>query len=272
MYPYFVLWQNQYYIDSITPILMIIGFVIIVYLLSKKQWLRFRDISSRLPFIIITTIIIWNYAHLALSADSLIPIWLNQFGSLFMISLSWFDFIWLIIGFVISVIWTIKSFGSKAQDQWSYVFIVSVLLLLIPAGVLYVLGDTIIGKANDGFFSIWSFMTESRINQLGTNVYPFGLLISLLATLCVWLIRILYIRYPKIHYRSCAWFMFLYMFILHYQDYTRNLVISIWSIQFDLRSYISLLVSWIIVYFWYNSKPLTRFKASHHEDSIWETR
>ncbi len=252
MYPEIIIFWTPYLIDHITPFVGLVLLIILLYKITKSQDLRFRDIISKLPIIIIISLLCAAYTNFVFQSGYLFPASWQQVLSLFLFSVSSIDFVWLLVGVFISSMIAIRQMPLKIRHQRWYVMTLTYISILIPLWVLYTLGDSVIGKLNEWFFSIWSFVWQSRIAQLGGSVYPIGLLISAWSTLCVIAARYLRrIYHNRAWYRLCSLFLLGYVVILHYQHYPRHLIMSLWWFQMDLRSYICIAIACITWYFWY---------------------
>lgn len=255
MYPEFTFWSNLYLIDNITPFIGLILFILILYKVTKLQNLRFRDIVSQLPIIVIVTLLAATYSNFVLKSWHFLPSSISQIGSLVSLSTDSIEFIGLLVGCLIASMFVISNMPHKTRHQWRYVLMLTYLCILVPLGILYTLGDSVIGKFNQWFFSVGSFVQQSRIAQLWWSVYPIGLMISAWSVCCIGLAFILHARYPKqIWYRICAVFMIGYIIILHYQHYPRYMIVNRWWLQMDLRSYCCIAIACIAGYFSYTSK------------------
>lgn len=272
MYPEFILWQTIYYIDHITPVVWLLLFVIILYVVVKYQWLRFRDIVSKIPLIVIMTLLMWTYANFVFQSWHILPLSWSQLLSLFSISVSTLDFVGIVSGLLIATLITLSQLPKKTRTQWLYVLVLTYLSVLIPLGVMYLLWDSVIGKFNEWFFSIGSFVSQSRIAQLGGSVYPTGLLISAWSALCVWVI--MYIRHVWWYRTVYLWavlFIVGYLLVLHYQHYSRHLIVNRWWLHMDLRTHTCIAIACILLYLWYSVPTVHRFVPLIHEDTVWET-
>lgn len=272
MYPELILWWNTYIVDHNTPIWGIILFIVLLYYITKSNWLRFRDISWKIPLIVIMTLIMWSYVNFVLNAWYIFPISTAQWWSLFSLSVDTLDFIGILLWCFIATTIAFHQMPQKIRNEWLYVLVLTYISLLIPLGVLYTLWDSVVGKFNDGFFSIGSFVSQSRIAQLWWSVYPIGLLISARSSFCIMILR--YGRYrwiARIAYLVCAVFLVWYLWILHYQHYPRHLIVSIAWFQADIRSYLCIAIACIALYFGYTANVVHRFSQIIHEDSVWKT-
>jgi len=273
MYPDFTLWQTLYDVDRLTPMVGLLLFIIVLYVIVKYQWLRFRDIISKIPLLVIITLLFGTYTNFVFQSGHIIPISWSQIISLFSISVSTLDFIGIISWLLIATLITLSQLSRKIKTQWSYVLVLTYMIVLILLGVLFTLWDSVIGKFNDWFFSIWSFVSQSRIAQLWWSVYPIGLLISARSAVCVGIL--VYFRH-KLWYRIGYWwaavFMIWYLVILHYQHYPRHLIVNRWWLYMDLRTYCCIAIACILWYLWYSVPTVHRFVPSIHEDTVWETR
>jgi hypothetical protein len=246
MYPEIIVWWTSYLIDQITPLIGLLAFIVVLYKITKSQGFRFRDIVSKLPMIIIGSLLAATYTNFIFQSGHIFPTTRSQFASLLSLSVWTIDFVWLIVGWFITTLIATRHMPHKTKSQWWYVLILTYLYILIPLGILYTFWDSVIGKFNQWFFSIGSFAEQSRIGQLGGSVYPIGLLISARSALCVWVARYFYHRYPKyIWYLIASLFLLWYVVILHYQHYPRHLIVNLWSFQMDLRSYCCIAIACI---------------------------
>ncbi len=255
MYPEIIIWWTPYLIDYITPFVGLILLIILLYKITKSQNLRFRDIVSKLPMIIIITFLSATYTNFVFQSDNFIPTSWLEVSSLFSFTVTSIDFVGLLVGAFISSMIAVGQMPSKMKPHWWYVLMLTYVSMLVVLWVLYTLGDSVIGKLNEWFFSIWSLASQSRIAQLGGSVYPIGLLISAWSLFCIivawWLRR----RYPyRAWYLLCTIFLLGYIVILHYQHYPRHLIVNRWSFQMDLRSYCCIAIACITWYFWYKAK------------------
>lgn len=273
MYPEFSRWNTIYVFDSLTPIVGLLLFVVLLYSITKIHQLRFRDIVSKIPLIVIMTLLCGTYANFVFQSWHVIPTSRAQFMGLLSVSVSSLDFIGIVVWCFIASMITISQMQAKTKSQWWYVLFLTYLCVLVVLWVLYILWDSVIGKFNDGFFSIGSFVSQSRIGQLWWSVYPIWLLISARSALMIGFVWYLHRRQPqRAWYWWCVLFMIWYIVILHYQHYPRHLIVNRGSFQMDLRSYLCIAIACITWYFGYSIKPVHRFAPSIHEDTIWETR
>ena len=256
MYPEIIIWWTLYLIDNVTPFIGIILLVILLYKITKSEGFRFREIISKLPVIIIITLLCSTYVNFVFQSGEIIPKSRLQLSSLFSFSVVSIDFVWLIIGVFLSSVIAISQMPLKLRPRWWYILILTYMSVLVVLWILYTLGDSVIGKLNEWFFSVWSFIAQSRIAQLWGSVYPIGLLISAWSAFCVIMASLwLRLRYPqRAWYLLCTVFLLWYCVILNYQHYPRHLVVNIWLFQMDLRSYICIAIACISWYFWYKAK------------------
>lgn len=272
MYPEFSRWSVLYRFDSLTPLVGLLMFVVLLYSITKLQKLRFRDIVSKIPLIVILTLLWGTYVNFFFQSWHVIPTSWSQLLSLLSVSVSTLDFVWVLIGCFIASMITLSRVPAKSKTQWSYVLILTYLCVLVLLWVLYTLWDSVIGKFNDWFFSVWSFVSQSRIWQLWGSVYPIWLLISAWSAFVIAMMWYIVGRRPhRAWYWSCALFMLGYVVILHYQHYPRYLIVNLWSFQMDLRSYCCIAIACITWYFGYSVGPVHRFVPTIHEDSVWKT-
>lgn len=273
MYPEFSLWSTLYSFDSLTPLVGLFLFIVVLYGITKIYQLRFRDIIAKIPLIVIMTLLFGTYVNFVFQSGHVLPTTWAQLSSLLSISVSTLDFIWIVLGCFIASMITLSQMSPKTKTQWWYILFLTYLCVLLVLWVMYTFGDSVIGKFNEWFFSIGSFVQQSRIGQLWGSVYPIWLLISAWSAVVIGAMRYMFRRRPRrAWYRWCALFMIWYVIILHYQHYPRHLIVNLWSFQMDLRSYLCIAIACITWYFAYSVVPVHRFVPTIHEDTVWETR
>ena len=123
-------------------------FLITAWILCKKYKLDFWKLFYWFPTLLIVTYLLGSYTYLLiekgvwfpLSSLSNLKAWLSPYGYKFHF-----------VGIILGLVWAIRRFfkrlvvGSEKM-KWIDLFFFSTSIALIPMGVFFVLGDTIIGK------------------------------------------------------------------------------------------------------------------------------
>jgi len=255
MYPYLLIWSIKVYMTWIWITLSVIAFILLVYKYSKKYWLNFWRFFNWVPVFLLLPYIIWAYTYSLINFWIIIPTTLQQL--LFIISPYGyqFNFIWLSIGFFLAIFLFVRKLPVIDIYKWIDVFFYSLSLSLVPLGFFLLLWDNFIWKSTDSFLWVSAFMEDSDLFKY-TKVYPVWIFLSL-----IWIaafISTFFAHYVISNY--WLWFfgfgmlIFLYNFVFLFQQYNRYMVLWIWDLTFDVKNYWTLILIWVITYYYYYLK------------------
>ena len=104
------------------------------------------------------------------------------------------------------------------------------------------MGDTFIGLSTSSWLGVKSLHSDSHWNTF-TFVYPIGVFLSLW-----WLFVSLFIKVikkKKFGYGMLGFSLILLLIsiILLFQQYSRHMVFSLWSVMFDIKQYSAILLA-----------------------------
>lgn len=218
-------------------------------MLCRKYRLDFRKLFYRFPTLLIITYLLGSYSYLLIEKGVRFP--LNSFTN-FKSLLSPYGYKFHFVGILIGIVWSMRKFfknivvGSE-KAKWMDLFFFATSIALIPMGVFFVLGDTIIGKpAPFSSIGVTDLTPEgsSALSKYG-KVFPVGIFLSL-ASLLSWGITFAGKSFRKKDgwgYIGFAVLLLLLNIVFSYQQFTRHGVVPFFGTTLDIKNFVSLAVA-----------------------------
>lgn len=207
-------------------------FLIAARVLCKKYKLDFRKLFYWFPTLLIVTYLLGSYSYLLIEKGVWFP--LSSLSNLKAL-LSPYGYKFHFVGIIIGIVWALRRFFKKLvvgseKLKWIDVFFFATSIALIPMGVFFVLGDTIIGKPAP-FSSIGvSDLTPGGFSELSKfgKVFPVGIFLSIISLFSLGIIFA-----GKSILKKGGWgfvgfgiLLLLLNIVFSYQQYTRHGVIG----------------------------------------------
>lgn len=262
MFPHFeVLWITIY-MTGLWIIAFLLCFVCVSLALCKKWHQDFYKLFYWLPIALIITYISWAYVYFLLNVW-----WFPSTKAEFLSILNpygyHFHFVWILFGYVLSLIIffsKIKRYESK--QIWIDIIFFSTTISLIPLSIWLLFGDNFIWQYYTGKLAIKPLSVESELNKFG-SVHPVWLYLSVVAII-VTIIWILLRAKGKRFWSGLIGFVFLIIglcTVFMFQQYPKYGVISFWWIVLDIKYYISIFVILLCLWAYFKWKSKTKTQA-----------
>lgn len=176
MYPFLTLWGVKIYMTGLGIVVGLFTFLIAAWVLCRKYKLNFRKLFYWFPTLLITTYLLGSYTYLLIEKGIWFP--LSSLANLKAL-LSPYGYKFHFVGILLGIVWAVRRFFKKLivgseKMKWIDLFFFSTTVALIPMGIFFVLGDTIIGKPAP-FSSIGvSDLTSGGVSELSKfgKVFP----------------------------------------------------------------------------------------------------
>lgn len=254
MYPFLTLWGVKVYMTGLGIVVGLFTFLVAAWILCKKYRLDFWKLFYRFPTLLIVTYLLGSYSYLLiekwvwfpLSSLTNLKAWLSPYGYKF-------HFVGIIIGIVRAIRRFFKKLVVGSEKlKWIDLFFFATSIALIPMGVFFVLGDTIIGKPAP-FSSLGvSDLTQGGVSELSKygKVFPVGIFLSIIS-LFSWGFAFAGKSITKKDgwgYIGFSVLLLLMNIVFFYQIYTRHGVVSLFGLTRDIKNFIALFIA-IICFF-----------------------
>ena len=217
-------------------------FLIIARYLTKKYHQNFWKLFYWLPFFIVLTYFIGSYVNFVLEFG-LFPTNNTELMSLLSPDGYRFHFVGTLLGMYVAIVMFLKKVVRiENKKVWSDILFFSLTLSLVPLWIFFLMGDTFIGLSTSSWLGVKSLHSDSHWNTF-TFVYPIGVFLSLW-----WLFVSLFIKVikkKKFGYGMLGFSLILLLIsiILLFQQYSRHMVFSLWSVMFDIKQYSAILLA-----------------------------
>ena len=248
MYPFLTLRNVKIYMTWVWIVIGLFTFIVASWFLCKKYKLDFRKLFYWFPTFLIVTYLLGSYSYLLIERGIWFP--LSSLSNIKAL-LSPYGYKFHFVGVLIWIVRSMRRFFKKLvvwsdKLKWIDVFFFSITTALIPMGVFFVLGDTIIGKPAP-FSSIGvSDLTAGGVSELSKfgKVFPVWIFLSIISLFAVGF-TFAAKSITKKHGRGYIGFAVLLLLmniVFIYQQYTRHGVISLGGQSFDIKNIIATLV------------------------------
>lgn len=248
MYPFLTLRGVKVYMTGVGIVVGLFTFLISAWILCKKYKLDFRKLFYRFPTLLIVTYLLGSYTYLLIEKGIWFP--LSSLANLKAL-LSPYGYKFHFVGIIIGMVRAIRRFFKKiivGSEKLKRIdlFFFATSIALIPMGVFFVLGDTIIGKPAP-FSSIGvSDLTSAGSSELSKygKVFPVGIFLSIISLFSFW-VTVAGKSIMKKDWWGFAGFgilLLLMNIVFVYQLYTRHGVVSLFWTSFDIKNIITTLI------------------------------
>ena len=241
MYPYIELFWTQISMMTIGTVIAAIIFLVTAQTLTKRDHQDFLKLFYWLPVRIILSYILWRYIAYSLETWNYIPKSSSSFMTILSPQNFNFHFVWLLIATRICLrIFFTSIKRTENKKIWVDILFFSLANSLIIFWIFLTLWDSIIGTPTDSIFAIRALTDNSALTKFDW-VYPVGLFISFWVLLVHIIISMLSIICKKNWFwmRWLIWILIIFNIAFLFQSYPRHGLITLWSISFDIKQYIS---------------------------------
>lgn len=241
MLPYIILGWTKVSALGVGVAVSILVFLYSSYLYCKKNQLDFKQLFFALPRSFLIIYVTGKFVGYYLQSKQLI--W--GVGSLWYIlspNGSDFHYVGIIIWALISLL---LFFSNKPKNNIKSIvdmLFISTMRMCMTLGVFLTLSDTVIGLPNDqGRFAVSALVPYSKIQSYG-QVYPYGIIISIVALTSYVATKILdtVLARTGTGYLWFALFFVLMTYSFSYQLYPKHGVMSIGWVSLDIKHYINI--------------------------------
>ena len=243
MYPYFELFWIQISMMTIGTIIAAIIFLITARILTKRNHQDFLKLFYRLPVRIILSYVLWRYVAYSLETWNYFPKTSSTFLTILSPQNFNFHFVWLLIATRICL-WVFFTSIKRTENKkiWIDILFFSLANALIIFWIFLTLWDSVIGTPTDSIFAIRALTDNSALTKFD-GVYPIGLFISFWILIIHIIISMLNIIFKKNWFwmRWLIWILIVFNIVFLFQSYPRHGLITLWSISFDIKQYLSLI-------------------------------
>jgi len=241
MYPYIELFGSEISMMTIGAIIAAIIFLITTWILTRRNHQDFLKLFYRLPGWIILSYLLWRYIAFSLETGIFFP----NSSSIIMAILSPQNFNFHFIGLLIaSWICMFAFFSSIKRTEnkkiWIDIFFFAFANSLIIFWLFLTLWDSVVWTPTDSIFAIRALTDNSNLNKFD-GVYPIWLFISTGILAIHVIISLLGILLKK-NWLWMWWIigiLIIFNIAFLFQHYPRHWLITIWSISFDIKQYLS---------------------------------
>ena len=241
MYPYFELFWKQISMMAIGLLISTIIFLITSWILTKRNHQDFLKLFYRLPIWIIVSYILWRYIAYSLETWNYFP----KSTSTFLTILSPQNFNLHFVGLLVAARICLRIFFSSIKRTenkkiWIDILFFSLANSLIIFWIFLTLWDSVIWTPTDTIFAIRALTDNSALTKFD-GVYPIWLFLSFWALLVHIIISMLSIVFKKNWFwiRWMIWILVVFNIVFLFQSYPRHGLITLWSISFDIKQYLS---------------------------------
>ncbi len=255
MYPYILLWGLKFYMTWIGIVVSFLVFLLIARYLTKKYHQNFWKLFYWLPLLILLTYFFGSYMNFILEYW-FFPTNSTEFMTLLSPSGYRFHFVGVLLGIYTAIsIFLKKIVRIENKKVWSDILFFSLVLSLVPLWIFLLMGDNFIWLSTSSWLGIKSLHSDSHWNKF-TLVYPIGIFLSLWSLFISLFIKA--IKNKKFGYGMLGFSLILLFIagILIFQQYSRHVVFSFWSVMFDIKQYAAVLFA-IIAYFTFRKRKKT---------------
>ncbi len=248
MYPYITILSHKIYFHWIGILLATLVFIYWVYRYSKKNNLKFPVFFNYIVLFIILSYLLWRYFYNIIEYHLIIPTDIES-----LLSSYWyrFSFIWVSLGFLISLIIFLSNFKySQERKKWFDVIFYSITLSFIVLWPFLLLWDVFFWEPTKSFLWVHAITTNTKIPYSTQNFWPVGIFISFLWLIFYILLKILHLIFKK-HGIGIILFPFIwigFIFIFHFQYYPKHFLFWV-----DIKVLYCILVSviWTMFFYWF---------------------
>jgi hypothetical protein len=230
----------------------IISFLILIYHYTRRYWLNFWKFFNRLPLFLILPYLLWSYFYYLIEFRIFFPESMNQFMMILSPFSYEFNFIWVCLWLLISLLLFINSLKLYSEKlKWMDIFFYSFSLSMVPMWLFFLLWDDFIWTRTDSFIAIQSLTENSNLSKYW-QVYPYWLFFSLLWILSFIITFIIHSINRKFGngLLGIAILLFGFNFIFIFQQYTKHLVFGFSdSISLDFQNYFVTILSIIFLFY-----------------------
>jgi hypothetical protein len=238
-------------------ILAVVTFLVVSYILCKKNHQDFYKLFFQVPWWIIVAYFLWSYVSFSLTHGVFFPS-------------SWSDFLLLLfpknysihfVGLMIAALicfWSFFSSVKRIENKkiWADILFSWISSCCIILGIFFVLGDNFIGETTDSFWAIQALSSESNLTKFN-GVYPVWLFLSFWALVVHVIFNSIRIFFKK-NGTWILWFVALLLvldFCFFFQSYPKYGTTSVFGLTLDIKYYISfVLIFLLLFYYWKWSK------------------
>ena len=253
MYPYFTLWGMHVYMTGIGIVIGAMTFVGSAWILCRRYRMDFGRFFMSLPLLIFAMYILGVWSYHIIDGNMRFPSSWSDFLSFFSPYGYHIHFVGLVIGFFIGIGRFLYSTKVETHIKRRSIWFFATAASMIPLGLFLTLGDNFVGRPNpEWFFAVGALTSESTLSDLG-KVYPVGILLSLISLISM----IVMYALRKIGKMGRIWLLWfgLRSLLMHrvftYQLYDKHLVTTRWWTTRDIKNYILIVGTMLIVYLYY---------------------
>lgn len=241
MYPYIELFWTQISMMAIGIIISAIIFLFTARILTKRDHQDFLKLFYWLPVRIILSYILWRYIAFALETWNYIP----KSSSTLLMILSPQNFNFHFVGLLIATRICLRIFFTSIKRTenkkiWVDILFFSLANSLIIFWIFLTLWDSVIWTPTNSIFAIRALTDNSALTKFDW-VYPVWLFISFWVLIVHIIISMLNIIFKKNWF--WMWWLILILIVFNiaflFQSYPRHGLITLWSISFDIKQYLS---------------------------------
>ena len=232
---------------SMMAIGIAISFLIFIFtarILTQRNGQDFLKLFYRIPGRIILSYTIGRYISFFLETWTYIPTSFSELLTILSPNNFNIHFVWILLSSRICI-WSFFSGIKRTENKKirADILFISLANAIIILWIFLSLWDTMIWNPTDSIFAIRALTDESALTKFDW-VYPVGLFIS-----CGILAIHILVSIPRIIFKkNWLWIRWLIGILIvlniafFFQSYPRHWVISIFSLLFDIKQYISLIV------------------------------
>ncbi|UFX82981.1 hypothetical protein [Candidatus Absconditicoccus praedator] len=253
MYPFFELFGITIYMTGIGVVVFVLTFVFLMNFYAKRYNVNFWRFFNWLPVFLILPYFFGSYLYHLFDSLLIIPLSINDLMLILSPYGYDFSFIGISLGLFLSTILFLKNVDIKNEQlKWIDIIFYSLSLALVPFGFFLLLGDDFIGQPTNSFLGVSALIPESFIYRFD-QVYPVGLILSLVSILCFVLVFSMSYVLKKYGVGLLGFILLLLMlnFIFQFQLYSHNFGISMFGYNFDVKNYWTLILSGIILFYYF---------------------
>lgn len=248
MFPFITLRGVKIYMTGLGIVFGLVTFLIAAWVLCRKYRLDFRKLFYRFPTLLIITYLLGSYSYLLIEKGVWFP--LSSFTN-FKSLLSPYGYKFHFVGILLGIVRSLRKFFKKIvvgseKGKWMDLFFFSTSVALIPMGVFFTLGDTVIGKpAPFSGLGVTDLTPEgsSALSKYG-KVFPVGVFLSLVSLLSLGITFAAKSLWKKEGrgYIGFAILLLLINIVFSYQQYTRHGVVPFLGMSLDIKNFVALAV------------------------------
>lgn len=219
-------------------------FIITARILTQRNGQDFLKLFYRIPGRIILSYILGRYISFSLETWTYLPTSFSELLTILSPNNFNIHFVWILLASRICI-WSFFSGIKRTENKKirADILFTSLANAIIILWVFLTLWDTIVWNPTESIFAVRALTDESALTKFDW-VYPVGLFIS-----CGVLAIHILISIPRIIFKKnwlgMRWLIGILIVLniaFFFQSYPRHWVVSIFSLSFDIKQYISLIV------------------------------